>query len=226
MTCEKLQGRTNTLSYLKYELKTEDIYDQDKNKFTRYSMFNNSIQEPSILEPSILESSIVEHSNNQFNFFECEGEYSKVIGISLYNETYNELESTLISIFKNRQHESSGGKFFLNKTLVVIISDGVDYLDKSIKENFKTFKLFDSDIIKSNYTEEEKKNNNDITFFFQGELGYNLKENSKENTTSLNILKVVFGVKTENKKKLHSHMLLLMICCRKIKPEYVIVSFN
>ena len=118
----------------------------------------------------------------------------------------------------------------LSKTLIVIISDGVKKLDPSIQEAFKKFNLFDLDLINRQYSDTDKQNKKDITFFFQGELAYYPKENDfneRENSIeSHNILKVVFGVKTENKRKLHSHMLLLMVCCKDIKPEYVIVSFN
>ena len=92
-------------------------------KFSRYTLFDNLDSQ----------SGIIEKTHNQINYFDCEGEYSRIIGISLYNEDYSQLESTLISIFKNRLSANEKEDYLMSKTLIIIISDGFEKLKDETK---------------------------------------------------------------------------------------------
>lgn len=206
--------------HLEYELKCEDITFEGNN-FRRYKLFDN-------LD---FKSTMEEKTHNHINYFDCEGEYSRIIGISLYNEDYNQLESTLISIFKNRLTASDKEDYLMSKTLIIIISDGFEQLPQTTKEKLKEFGLYDDDLLQKKlkeYTMIDHKNIPDTTFFFQGELGCypegKTPDPSDTAMTSRNIMKIVFAAKIKNRKKLHSHLLLFMLCARKLKPEFIIVT--
>lgn len=234
-----LQKRDDKTSILKYVL--------------HQSRINNSPFTYDILDNSKYETSFQELTHNEFNILDCEKEYSRIIGITLYNESYSELESTLISIFENRLNKETNGMNCLSKSLVIIIADGYKKLDPKLKEKFSEFSLYDKSKFEDEKNERKKKKterkeqeleeenkaksefkdnkeqriSEDTTFLFQGELAYTKDGKTiSKNESSINcpnIIKLVFAVKYKNKGKLHSHLLLLMLCCKKLKPEYVIV---
>jgi hypothetical protein len=213
---------------LEYELLQETIRDINLNRFIRYNIFNDDLKEDEVMR---------ENSHNQHNYFDCEREYSKIIGISLYNETYQQLEQSLISIFRNRIEIDSNSinyDFIMSKTLIIIIADGFEQLDEKLVEKFESFGLLDIKTLRSKKREidinlDKDSPYPDITYFFQGELGCyknDASPNPEDNSvTSRNIIKVVFAVKLKNRKKLHSHLLLLMLCARKLQPEFIVVLF-
>lgn len=234
-----LQKRNDKISVLKY------ILSQSRTKDSPFTY--------DILDDLKYEKSFKEDSHNKFNILDGEKEFNCIIGITLYNESYSELESTLISIFKNRAHEETNGMHCLSKSLVIIVADGYENLDSRIKEKFEYFLLFDEskfldekkNRFKAAFEKQESQQTSknkekiddaenkeeqifdDTTFLFQGELAYT--ENGlavpadESPIDSSKIIKLVFAVKYQNKGKLHSHLLLLMLFCRKIKPNYVIV---
>ena len=119
----------------------------------------------------------------------------------------------------------------MSKTLIIIISDGFEKLKDETKNKLNSFGLYDNELLVKRLKEyklNDPDNIPDTTFFFQGELGCypEDKELVQSDTamTSRNIMKIVFAVKIQNKKKLHSHLILFMLCAKRLKPEFVIVT--
>jgi Chitin synthase len=172
-------------------------------------------------------------TNDEKIFLNRIGYYSLIVSISLYSENYNSLQKSLESVFHNKASKSE----LFTKTLIVIISDGYEYLSNDNKQNLAYLNLYSEEYIKSyiDNTSYIAKNYdpdtvNEIAFVFENKLEYgNLQKFSEfeQNNLSIgspSIIDVIFMTKLKNKKKLNSHLWLYKFFCERLCPKYVIVS--
>ena len=152
--------------------------------------------------------------------------HKTIIAISLYREEFLSLSQTLSSIFENKM----SGKWLLNSALIIIISDGYEFLDNGVALKLKEWKLYDQESIKEYIDEnstyyEDENNPKDIAFMFEGQLKYQTDEEDMNNDNS-SMMDVIFLTKLENKGKLHSHLWLYRGFCTLCDPDYVVVIYN
>ena len=156
--------------------------------------------------------------------------YSAVIGVSLYTENSSSLLRTLQGIFDNKASPSPFTRL-LTKSLVIIISDGYEKLDGTTKTLLESLKLYNEAKIKTYLSSNPTQSQEDLGFMFEGQLncidpakitGIS-SETNRESSKSARNIDVIFMTKSQNRKKLNSHLWLYKAFCPQFNPKYVVV---
>ena len=191
----------------------------ETNGFYRYNLFDN------------LEKGIESITHKESIFANRNKYYKSVIAITMYNEDLVSLTDTLSGVFENRISNWKNTKL-LAKTLVIIISDGCEVLNKNedVKKKLEEWKLYSEEEIKPYLNKEVNK---DLGFIFEGKLRYSTEVNIYKqdvfNTLALEndeIIDIIFMTKEKNKKKLNSHLWLYKYFCKKWPADYIVVRFT
>jgi len=173
-------------------------------------------------------------------------QYDTIVGLTMYNEDQEALERSLRGVLR----KSVGGKnLVVKKTLVVVIVDGVRELMKSEKREFvqmlEEWRLYDKDAVESTLklwrTRPELKPK-DCCFVFQSKIDLSKLQEELASCRqpwlpaysasapipliySPDGLDILFVVKLDNRRKLHSHLWLMYVFAQTIDPGILIVLF-
>jgi cellulose synthase/poly-beta-1,6-N-acetylglucosamine synthase-like glycosyltransferase len=168
------------------------------------------------------------NKNSSFDSFIIEKKYDLIIGIAMYAEDYNSIDSTLEGISQNLPALADAG-ISQDRILVLIISDGRQKVNKEVYETFTEKKLesIEEEIEKlmknevfSNGTYEAKKQNYLTSCMIKREK---IKAFEKNRATKKSEMDILFSIKKENRGKLDSHHWLFAGFCKQINPQYIIL---
>jgi cellulose synthase/poly-beta-1,6-N-acetylglucosamine synthase-like glycosyltransferase len=191
-----------------------------------YSLFSDPPKQPDIT------------SYSDVLFFNRMNFYKIVISVSLCGEGIGTLEKTLKSIFKNKLKAKGLSTF--DEILVIIISDGLNKLDGSVKKKLNELNLYNENNIRVHLStnKKDKYKVKQLGFVFESRVKpqfksstdkvvvglENFRNRNNENARDDEFIDFIFLVKEENKTKLNSHLWLYKFFCERLCPKYVIVS--